>query len=96
MKKSILTEDMEHCYLCGREREAVHHIYHGTALRKISDRHGFIVPLCANCHTMSTTSVHLDKKHVKDTALKKLCQNRFERDHSREEFMKIVGRNYLD
>lgn len=65
MKKSILTEDMEYCYLCGREREAVHHIYH-------------------------------DKRHVKDTELKKLCQERFEQDHSREEFMKIVGRNYLD
>lgn len=96
MKKSILTEDMEHCYLCGREREAIHHIYHGTALRKISDKHGFIVPLCANCHNLSSKSVHLDKDQVKDIELKENCQKKFEETHSREEFMRIIGRNYLD
>ncbi len=93
MKKSILTDDMESCYLCGRAREAVHHIYFGTALRKISDKNGFIVPLCANCHNMSDKAVHFDK--AKDLALKQACQREYEKLHTHEEFMKLIGRNYL-
>ena len=31
-----------------------------------------------------------------DLLLKRECQRKFEETHSREEFMKIIGRNYLD
>lgn len=66
MKKSIVTDNMEFCIVCGRPREAVHHVFFGTALRKISDKHGFVVPLC-NYHHNGAAGVHnnnqvLDKK----------------------------------
>lgn len=31
-----------------------------------------------------------------DLLLKRVCQRKFEETHSREEFMEIIGRNYLD
>lgn len=49
MRKSIITDDMEHCYLCGRPRECVHHIFFGP-LRHIADKLRLVVPLCNDCH----------------------------------------------
>ena len=95
--KSILADDNEHCYLCkikGRltPKECEHHIYFGP-LRKTSERMGFKVPLCNKCHNMSDDSVHFNRKL--DLMLKKQCQAVFELEHSREEFMSLIGRNYL-
>lgn len=96
--KSIITDDLENCYLCKKQyrltrRECIHHIY-GGPLRKISERNGFTVPLCHKCHNMSDKAVHFNKKL--DLELKKTCQRIFEETHSRQEFMKLIGRNYLD
>ena len=38
-----------------------HHIFYGTALRKISEQHGFKVRLCQWHHT-GKEGVHFDKK----------------------------------
>ena len=40
------------------------------------------------------TVSHQDRQT--DLLLKRECQRKFEETHSREEFMKIIGRNYLD
>lgn len=42
---------------------------------------------------MSNMGVHFNKDF--DTYLKKLCQAKFEEKHTRDEFMEIIGRNYL-
>lgn len=95
MRSSILTGDFDTCYLCGGRRECVHHIFEGYGRRiAVSERHGFIVPLCHRCHNMSNWSVHENKQL--DLKLKQVAQERYERlGHSREEFIKLVGRNYL-
>lgn len=94
---SIVTEDNDRCYLCGLEnrftrRECFHHIY-GGALRSISERNGFKVPLCNKHHNMSDEAVHFNRPL--DLKLKSLCQAKFEETHSRLEFMDLIGRNYL-
>lgn len=83
MKKSIITDDMEFCIICGRPRQAIHHVYYGTALRKISDKHGFVVPLCNDHHT-GANGVLLDQK------IKQYAQRKYEvAGHSRDEFRKL-------
>lgn len=93
-KPSILQTEKE-CFFC---RSTVnlecHHIYHGTANCKVSDKHGFTVWLCNDHHTSGRVSVHRDR--VVDLLLKRLCQAVYEHDHSREDFMKLIGRNYLE
>ena len=42
-----------------------------------------------------TEGVHGRDGHETDPLLKRVCQRRFEEAHSREEFMAIIGRNYL-
>lgn len=93
--KSILTDDYSCCYLCGRTQWLEeHHIFGGYADRKISDKNGFVVPLCHWCHNEPPKGVH----HCRGTALKlkRECQAKYEETHTREEFMRLIGRNYLD
>lgn len=93
MAESILQSEKE-CFFCrATSNLECHHIYFGTANRKISEKHGFKVWLCNRHHTSGEDSVH--RSRVMDLVLKKVCQYVYERDHTREEFMKLIGRNYL-
>lgn len=92
MRKSIITDDMEHCYLCGRPRECVHHIFFGP-LRHIADKLRLVVPLCNDCHMFGRNAVHQNRWI--DLELKRTAQLRYEETHSREEWMEKIGRNYL-
>lgn len=98
--KPILTTDKYTCYWCqrkfdpsGEEHAQLHHIYFGKN-RKISDKMGFVVYLCENCHK-GTNGVHGKNGHEIDTDLKRMCQWAFEQTHSRDEFMKAIGRSYI-
>lgn len=94
-KESILTDDFEHCFICGILcRPHMHHIF-GGPLRNISTKNGFLVPLCYRHH--NDPSCHEAVHFNADIAnwLKGEAQREFEKTHSHEEFMKIIGRNYL-
>lgn len=91
-KQSILTDDMEHCYLCERPAECVHHIFFGPN-RQVSEQEGFTVPLCNSCHNMSGYGVHFNRES--DLFLKRLAQRVYEKEHTREEFIGLIGRSYL-
>ena len=91
--KSIIQTEKE-CYVCGNKTVHLHHIYGGWANRRISDAHGFTVYLCPYHHNMSNEGVHFNRKL--DGYLKRKCQRIYEQTHTREEFMNLIGRNYLD
>lgn len=94
MAKSIL-QDKKECYIChGTYGLHLHHIFYGTGNRPISDREGFTCYLCAAHHNTSANSVHFCKEM--DIALKAHCQAKYEEMHSREDFMRLIGRNYLE
>lgn len=93
MSKSILQSE-RYCWVCGAIRGLNdHHIYFGTGNRQVSEKYGFKVYLCARHHNLSEYGVHFDKDL--DLRLKRTCQRAFERTHSREEFIEIIGKNYL-
>lgn len=90
MKSIIQTE--KQCYFCHTTKDlALHHIYGGKN-RKVSDKHGFTVYLCHNHHT-GDEGVHKDETAL--MVFKTLCQEEFEKTHSREEFLRLIGRSYL-
>ncbi len=45
---------------------------------------------------MSSFGVHGRDGHEIDLRLKRECQREFEKDKSREEFIRLIGKNYLD
>ncbi len=93
MAKSIMQTE-KRCYVCGTTYGLhEHHIFYGTANRKQSEKHGFKVYLCGRHHNLSEEGVHFD--HELDLRIKRDCQRVFEKTHSREEFISIIGKNYL-
>ena len=93
--KSILQTNKE-CYVTGSTYNLhKHHIYAGGR-RQISEREGFWVYLRGDLHNQSDFGVHGKHGHELDMTLKRVCQRVYEESHSREEFMALIGKNYLD
>ena len=92
--KSILQSEKV-CYLTGSTYNVHrHHIYAGSR-RPISEREGFWVWLTGYYHNQSNAGVHGKDGHELDWKLKQDCQRKYEETHSREEFMRLIGKNYL-
>jgi len=94
MRKPSILQDTKECYVTSRtDNLNCHHIYFGKN-RKISDENGFWVWLTAEYHNQnSKIDVHHNKKL--DFKLKRECQAKYEETHSREDFIKLIGKNYL-
>ncbi len=67
----------------------LHHVYHGKKYREISDKAGFVLTLCEQCHK----NVHASR--ALDRLLQKSMQRAYEQKHSREEFIELFGRSWL-
>lgn len=92
-KKSIIVNDMEHCYVCGSSYIEIHHVIYGNANRRLSDKYGLIVPLCHECHC-GRSGAHFNKDL--DAHLKKLAQMKFEALYgANTRFQEVFGKNYL-
>ena len=87
---SILTDDLNHCYICGVPKQQLHEIYYGKN-RINSMKYGCVVPLCADCHT-GNNGVH--NNSMLDNYLKKTCQEIFEKKYDLD-FISIFHKNYL-
>ena len=104
--KSIMPTCKNECYLCGRYISAYarheHHIFHGTANRKISEREGLKVWLCPYCHEA------LHDHNEKDLELMQDAQRVWEANYiktypyenhaeqvAREAFRKLFGKSYI-
>lgn len=94
MKKSILQRNKA-CYICGTTLNLhLHHIYGGTANRKLSDEDGCVVYLCQRHHT-GAAGVHSNRKI--DLTLKARCQIEWQKQNNKtiEDFIARYGKNYL-
>ena len=61
-----------------------HEIYGGSNRRR-SIENGFVILLCRKCHE--------NENILQELKIKK--QKEFEQEHSREEFIRIIGKNYI-
>jgi hypothetical protein len=94
--KSILQDEKE-CYVTGRaDGLQEHHVYFGCGQRSVSEKNGFKVFLRPEYHLACYDgSVHACPGQGLDFELKQACQLKFEETHTREDFMRLIGRNYL-
>ena len=90
--KSIITRDLEHCYLCGAPNPQIHHIFNG-ANKKKSEKYGLIMPLCMNHHT-GDDGVHTIPRKMQVT--KEFGQEMFELYYPELNFFVIFGKNYKE
>ena len=102
MAKSIIQEDREHCFLCGRNKYAdyfgleEHHVFEGWGLRKLSEKYGLKVYLCGDrCHRNGEKSVHKNAEVAR--TLKSVVQKRAMQYYgwTVQQFIEIFCKNYL-
>ena len=79
------------CYICESEDNVAYHEPIMGKNRKLSIKYDLRVPLCFYHHRLA----HDEPEQVFNDYLKRLMQLKFEKTRTREEFIKIFGRNYL-
>lgn len=91
--KSVI-QDKKECYVCGRvDQLHDHHIFYGTANRKVSEKYGLKVWLCYEHHT-GNEGVHFN--HDLDGLIKRHAQRYYERNiGSRDDFRREFGKSWL-
>ncbi len=101
-KKSILQNWSDGtCYLCTRLNDDYrihryreeHHIFGGPN-RIHSEAAGLKVYLCIDHHRIGPEAVH--SNHDNMLLLQQDAQRAYEKDHTRQEFIDLVGKNYLE
>lgn len=103
--ESVITNDMEHCVICGSPTVVVHHAIGGTANRQKSDMDKLLIPLCPKHHNMDgKESVHLNPAIAKWSKI--VGQLAFElemvssgkaksKDEAKKQFQLRYGKSYL-
>lgn len=87
-RKSILTDDLTRCYLCGKPKNHLHEVFFGKN-RVNSMKYACVVPLCASCHSKVHSNIQIDLE------LKKVCQKAFIEVYEDVDFLSIFHKNYL-
>lgn len=88
-RRSVFTDDLEHCYLCGRKKDDPHEVYAGRN-RINSIKYNFVLPLCRECHYLNQNNPLFNDYWHKQGQKYWECNI-----GSREEFIKVFRRNYL-
>jgi len=91
---SIIADDLSKCVVCGITTGInKHEVFYGKN-RQNSINYKFIIPLCQKHHT-GKNGIHFNNEL--NLFYKRLCQKKFEEEYgTRNDFIKIFGRNYLD
>ena len=89
-EQSAVTDDLEHCFLCGKSPVQFHHIF-GAHNRMRATEDNLFVPLCFECHV----KVHNQPSQELNYKLKQRGQWAYEETHTREEFRQRYGKSYL-
>jgi hypothetical protein len=98
MAKSIIQEDREHCFLCGRNAHAdyfgldEHHVFFGP-LRKKSEKYGLKVYLCHDSCHLNGVHKYADKNRQVQKVVQKRAMQYYK--WSIEDFRAIFGRSYI-
>jgi len=88
-----IIQSSKNCFLCGTTQELESHHIFGAANRKLSEKYGLKLWLCAK-HHRGNMSAHNNREF--DLSLKKIGQTAFEQTYRNLNFLEIFGRNYLD
>ena len=89
-RKSVFTDDLEHCYLCGNKKDDLHELLGGRN-RLNCIKLGYIIPVCRLCHSRIQ-----EDNEFKMYWAKKVQLHYEEFVGTREDFIRIFSRNYLD
>ena len=90
-----IIQNEKQCYICGTQLNLeCHHVFSGTANRRLSEKYGLKVWLCLKHHN---TKNGAQQNNDMALVLKKIAQAEAMKLYSwsKEDFIKIFGRNYI-
>lgn len=91
--KSVLTDNMEKCFVCGNIYAECHHVLFGSFQKKYCTKYKLYLPLCGY-HHRGNEGPHMN--YEKNLEYKRMAQKYYEEKiGSREQFMSEFGKNYL-
>lgn len=102
-KPSIIHRKDGTCYLCIKLHGDYsikrglheHHAFDGNPNRAISEAEGFKVYLCSEKHHQyGPEAVH--RNHEMMRLVQQDCQREYEKTHTRQQFMRLIGQNTLE
>lgn len=85
---SILTDDLNICIVCGKNKEHLHEIFGGRN-RSSSIKYGLVLPLCSNCHRR----IHNNPELIEEWHKK--GQMKFIQIYPNLNFIDVFFRDYL-
>ncbi len=92
-----IDDEWEACWYCRKELAIERHHDFGGRNRKNSEKYGLVHMLGPKCHRTGPQNATDHPIGPIAMACKKDGQRNFEAEHgSREDFMRIFGKNYLD
>lgn len=87
-RKSIFTDDLDHCIICGVKKDNLHEVFFGSN-RLNSIKYDIVIPLCVKHHQeMHKNKSWQDYWHIKG-------QQKFNEVYPDLSFIDIFKRNYL-
>lgn len=87
---SVLTDDLEHCILCGKKKNDLHEVFGGRN-RLNSIKYNLVLPLCRECHSLNQSNPFFNDYWHRQG------QEYFECNiGTRDDFIRIFRRNYLN
>ena len=89
-RKSVFTNDLEHCYLCGNKKDDLHELLGGRN-RLNCIKLGYIIPVCRLCHSRIQDDIEFKMYWAKKVQL-----HYEEFVGTRDDFIRIFRRNYLE
>ena len=93
MAESIIQKERE-CFFCGRMTDLdEHHVFGGTANRRISERYGLKVFLCSYHHRDPQNGAQYNKEM--NLLLKREAQQAFQNIYGHSLWMMLIKKNYL-
>ena len=87
---SVFTDDLKICYLCGKPKNDLHELLEGRN-RINSIKFGYVIPVCRLCHSQIQNNTEF-----KNVWAKKAQEHFEENIGSRDEFLSIFRKNYLE
>lgn len=94
MRRYSILNNLNKCYFCNRPAQNKHEVFFGRKNRQISIENGFCVGLCAWHHNLGGKECVHENREM-DLILKRLYQQEYEKNHSREDFINLIGKSYL-
>lgn len=99
---SIIDNNLEYCYFCGKYAHGVHHLIFGSSRREKADEDGIYVPICDQCHIVTSARIHdnptaerLSKCFGQAMWELELVSAGYSKEEARSHFIKRYGRNYI-